>query len=346
MEEAQNGWSSNAIIQSGVCWASPDSISWTALGGGTSYPYNLCITAYGAIEPPAPVTTAGSVAGCPGSSLTVPITVSGFTNITSLRLRIDYDPDSMSYVSFSNVDSLLTGLTVHDSLMTSGIHALSISWTGTAATTLASNSKIVDLTFNYIAGDFTLAFNNTDDLGWDCQYTDAQRGALYDNPSSTHYINAQITQGTTPVPTITGPTVLCLSSQQWAYSTATGMTNYVWNVSSGDSIVSGQGSSTVQVVWKQSGTRTVSVNYTNSTGCSAVSPTVMDVNLQTVPSAADSITGTSTVCQGYQNISYSVPTIPGAGTYVWSLPPGVLLHPVETPPILRSISVPMPDREL
>jgi hypothetical protein len=321
IEAAESGYSDNAIIQSGVCWVSADSTHWSTIGKGTSNPYNLCISAYGANEPPAPITTAGSVAVCPGSSLTVPINVSGFNNITSLRLRIDYDPDSLTYISFSNVNSLLTGLTVHDSLLTSGMHALRISWTGAAATTLASNSKIVDLTFNYVSGNFILAFNNTDDFGWDCQYTDAKRGALYDNPTSTHYINARITQRTFPVPTITGPTTPCLSSQQ-TYSTETGMTNYVWNVSSGGSITGGQGSSTIQVVWSQPGAQTVNVTYTNLTGCTAINPTVLNVNAQTVPSAAESIIGTSSVCQGSQNIAYSVHPVSGAWTYIWSLPPG------------------------
>ena len=322
VEAAQSGYSSNAFIQMGVCWASADSNTWTAVGQGTSHPYNLCITAYTAIEPPAPVTTAGSMTACPGSSITIPVNVSGFTNITSLNLRIDYDPASLTYTSFSNVNSSLTWLTVHDSLLTSGMHDLSISWTGSAATTLASNSKIVDLIFYYITGNPILAFNNTDDLGWDCQYTDAQRGALYDNPCSTYYINGQITQGTIPVPTISGPTVLCVSPQPQTYYTETGMTNYTWNVSSGGVIANGQGTNMIQVTWNQPGVQTVNVNYTNSTGCSAVNPTVLNVNIQNGPSAAGPIAGTPSVCQGYQNIAYSVSPISGAETYIWSLPPG------------------------
>jgi len=40
------------------------------------------------------------------------------------------------------------------------------------------------------------------------------------------------------------------------------------------------------------------------------------------PSAAGTITGDTTVCQNATNITYSIPAITGATSYVWTLPTG------------------------
>ncbi len=86
-----------------------------------------------------------------------------------------------------------------------------------------------------------------------------------------------------PVPFITGPNQVCLDGLAQTYSTETGMLNYTWAVSGGGTILSGTGTSQVTVLWNTAGAQTVSVSYTDANACTAASPTVLDVTVNTVP---------------------------------------------------------------
>jgi len=125
-----------------------------------------------------------------------------------------------------------------------------------------------------------------------------------------------------PVPTITGPNNLCINSGSSTYTTQTGNSNYVWTVSGGGTINSGQGTNTLIVNWNTAGAQTVTVNYTSTNGCPALNPTVYAVTVNPLPGAAGTITGTASVCAGATGISYSVAPIPNAVAYVWTLPAG------------------------
>jgi hypothetical protein len=66
-----------------------------------------------------------------------------------------------------------------------------------------------------------------------------------------------------PVPTITGPALGCTGSDG-TYSTQPGMTNYLWNLSSGGTITAGGtvNDDFVTILWTTPGAHQVSVNYT------------------------------------------------------------------------------------
>ena len=126
-----------------------------------------------------------------------------------------------------------------------------------------------------------------------------------------------------PTPTITGPGTACADPGfNVNYTTETVYTGYIWAISAGGSINSGQGTNQVQVTWNSGGAQTISVNYTNGNGCSAASATVLNVTVTTVPDAAGSITGTSSVCGGTQGVAYSCPPINGSTYTMWNLPAG------------------------
>ena len=94
-----------------------------------------------------------------------------------------------------------------------------------------------------------------------------------------------ITVNPLPVPTIAGPTPVCVNAPGNVYSTQAGMTNYIWAVSAGGNITAGGGvaNNTVTVTWTTAGAKTVSVNYTNSNGCRAAGPVVFAVNVNPLP---------------------------------------------------------------
>lgn len=183
-------------------------------------------------------------------------------------------------------------------------------WTVSSGGIITSGSGTSTITVNWLTtGTKTITVN----------YNNAN-GCTAANPGT--YI---VTVNELPSPTITGTMTLCANSGYYTYTTETGMSGYTWAISSGGSIYSGAGTSAITVVWTDSGAQAVSVNYSNSNGCQALNPTVLNVTVNDIPGPAGSINGTSTVCTGQQGVPYSVTSIPGAQTYVWTLPTGVTI---------------------
>ena len=98
------------------------------------------------------------------------------------------------------------------------------------------------------------------------------------------------------------------------------MTNYVWNVSTGGVINYGSGTNQIQVSWIITGPQTVSVNYSDATGCNAATPTVFNATVNSMPNQAGPISGTANVCAGTNGVTYAVAPIPNTLTYMWTLP--------------------------
>src|SRR5664280_2766089 len=123
-----------------------------------------------------------------------------------------------------------------------------------------------------------------------------------------------------PVPTIAGPTPVCVGIAGNIYTTEAGMSNYTWVVSAGGTITAGGGtaSNTVTVTWTTTGAKTVKVNYTNGNGCTATSATTYNVTIDPLPAATASNNGP--VCAGS---ALSLTGGPAAMTnYSWTGPNG------------------------
>lgn len=121
---------------------------------------------------------------------------------------------------------------------------------------------------------------------------------------------------------IAGPATVCYNSQQVTYSIEEipGATSYIWTLPSGVS-----GSST---------TNTITVDYTVSASSGVISvygtnfngngtSSSLNVTINPLPDPAGAITGLANVCTGQTNVVYTVPPIPNAQSYQWSLPTGV-----------------------
>ena len=141
-----------------------------------------------------------------------------------------------------------------------------------------------------------------------------------------------------PVPTITGPTVVCATNLNTTPATvntasytssipaitgASGSLTPTWSVTGG-TIISGQGTLTANVQWNNNGstpvTGTVSVLHTSSFGCTATGTLSVTVN----PLPTPSIVGASSACQNTVE-NYSTVGVPG-NTYVWSLTGGNVIR--------------------
>jgi len=134
-----------------------------------------------------------------------------------------------------------------------------------------------------------------------------------------------VTVGNMPSPTLTGSNDLCENSGFYNYSTETGMSNYSWNISPGGTITWGAGTPQVQVTWNSAGARWISVNYTNPSGCTGVTPTQLNVTVNPLPGAAGPIIGSQSVCQGVTGVAYMVGPVPNAVTYLWTVTAGATI---------------------
>ncbi len=124
-----------------------------------------------------------------------------------------------------------------------------------------------------------------------------------------------VTVNPLPVPTITG-SLSAVTSSNKVYTTQAGMSGYIWTVSSGGIITSGAGTNAISVTWNTAGVQTVSVNYSNATGCTPVIPTVINVTVGDNPT----IDGPTPVCVNSTNNVYT--TEPGMTGYTWTVSAG------------------------
>lgn len=165
----------------------------------------------------------------------------------------------------------------------------------------------------------TVKWNNAGDQWVRVTYTSAA-GCPAASPTT---LNVSI--GTLPTPTISGSNMVCVFSDLHVYTTQMGYSGYIWTVSTGGTIVSGQGTYQIEVNWTGTGTKTVTVNYANSYGCYATVPASFLVEVMPLPGPAGSITGPNDVCDGDMGVVYSVNAITDAVNYFWTLPAGATI---------------------
>ena len=142
---------------------------------------------------PAPVTTAPVISACPGATVQVPITVTGFTNIGSVSLTLHYDATALTYISGTNTSSFPGGLSFGGTT-TPGIVVIG-GYSSSSAVTLPDNSTLFTLSFTY-SGNGGVTALTWDPLG--CEYDDYPGfGILDQSPFENYYINGSVGPGPT-----------------------------------------------------------------------------------------------------------------------------------------------------
>ncbi len=178
--------------------------------------------------------------------------------------------------------------------------ATGYNWTVPAGATITAGANTNTITVSYSAsassGNITVAGTNFCGAGAS--------------------VSLAVTVNLLPVPVILGPTSWCKNAAGAIYTTQTGMTGYVWSITGG-TIIAGAGTSSVTVTWNTEGTQTVSVNYNNSNGCSAVSPVAYPVTVLALPVPV--ITGANVACESSAYLDYT--TQAGMSNYQWSMSP-------------------------
>ena len=213
-------------------------------------------------------------------------------NVTVILPYISSGPTSACIGSTNNVYSAETGMTNYV-------------WTVSAGGTITGGGGLTD---------------NTVTITWNTAGAQSV-GVNYTTPDGCTAISPTIynvTVNTLPVPVISGPVSACQEgSSGFVYNTQPGMSNYVWTVSSGGIINSGNGTNSVNITWTTKGSQSVSVTYTNGNGCSPVVPTVYPVTVNERP--VPTITGPAFVCNGLTGVYTTEPLMTG---YTWGISGG------------------------
>jgi len=127
-----------------------------------------------------------------------------------------------------------------------------------------------------------------------------------------------VTVNPLPVPAITGPVSPCITATGNTYTTEAGMTGYVWTVSPGGTITNGIGTNSITVTWNTNGTQSITVNYTDANGCTALTPSVYELSVNPLP--VPSISGPDSTCAGTTFNIYT--TESGMTGYSWTVSAG------------------------
>ncbi|MCX6252070.1 MAG: hypothetical protein NTX61_15140 [Bacteroidetes bacterium] len=143
----------------------------------------------------APVTTVSTFYACPNSATAIPVTVNNFSAIKSMSLRIEYDPAILTFdLGTSSINALLSGATIANLPVggSSALDKIMITWTGSSPQTLSNGVTLAILGFNYTTGISVLSFNNIDNGGQDCEYTNASGNPMNDSPTSVYFIDGVV----------------------------------------------------------------------------------------------------------------------------------------------------------
>ena len=125
-----------------------------------------------------PVTTrVGSGSVCPGNDIIVPVTVQHCEQVGSISLVLSFDNTKVSYMGCQNFNSHFSSMILNQ--VDGNIY---FAWAETNSVTLDDNDTIVNLRFNGIGGNTTLAWQTAQ-----CEYTDTIGNVIPSN-----YVNGSI----------------------------------------------------------------------------------------------------------------------------------------------------------
>ena len=145
------------------------------------------------VVPHVPVTTVLSVQAVPGTTIAIPVKVTGFYNIGSISLTLLFNAAVLTYLGGTN-DSGFPGL-VSNSPSTGKIVLGGISTN--AGITLPDNSTLFTINFHYAGGSSSFTWW---DSGVSCEYTGPPPSytVLPDTPQSVFYINGSVNPHSQP----------------------------------------------------------------------------------------------------------------------------------------------------
>ena len=146
---------------------------------------------------------------------------------------------------------------------------------------------------------------------------------VHDNVNTVVKDSVYVTMAVAPATpgSITGNTTPCQGGNAtYSIGSVGGATTYTWTVPSGASIISGQGTTSINVAW---GVNSGNVTVTAGNSCGTSGASTLAVTLLPLPAPPGTISGPSSVCDN-TSANYSVVSVSGV-TYSWSVPNGATI---------------------
>ena len=122
---------------------------------------------------------------------------------------------------------------------------------------------------------------------------------------------------------ISGPSSMCkYGTAEFSVNNVSGAASYQWTVPPDADILNGQGFKSVTVHW---GETTGDISVIGNNFCGNGLPSSKEVLLEIVPDSAGTITGKEDPCKGRNGYLYSIDSIAGATSYIWTVPVGATI---------------------
>ncbi|MFM7357540.1 MAG: cohesin domain-containing protein, partial [Sediminibacterium sp.] len=251
----------------------------------------------------AEVNVGTATAACPGDVVTVPITVSNVANLAAISMALNYNPQAVSYVSFSGVHP-----SIAPNFLINNVNGqVRVAWFDLNPVNFSATTTLFNLVFNV---------QNPSALAWNLATPgDCELGNLNGDIIPTTFNGGNINlNGIRSVVTAGGSPALCTGDQVVLTGPSASGVTYQWNLN-GSPI---NGATNVSYTASSAGSYTLTVN--SGLNCISVSTPVV-VSVRTRPSASISATGLSggnlSICQG-SAVTLNANT--GSGfTYQWRL---------------------------
>ncbi len=113
-----------------------------------------------------------------------------------------------------------------------------------------------------------------------------------------------------------------LASDTYTITPVAGATAYTWTIPAGATIVSGQGTTSLEINWGTATTGEVCITADNNCGNSA--PACFDVNIGDIPGEPNA-PNDENVCAGTPNSNYAIAPVANATAYTWTIPAGATI---------------------
>jgi len=173
-----------------------------------------------------------------------------------------------------------------------------------------TTSIVVDYACNSTSGNISVTANNTCGIA-----------------SSPNNLAITVSNSLASLGIITGTTSPLVGQSNVTYSVAaiSGASNYAWSVPSGANIITGQGTPAITVDFScaaSNGSIVVSANN----GCLSTTPVSLSFALSSVALALPGgITGSTSVPKGTPSVTYSITSVSGATSYIWTVPANAVI---------------------
>ncbi|WP_338221280.1 glycine-rich domain-containing protein [Algoriphagus sp. oki45] len=168
--------------------------------------------------------------------------------------------------------------------------------------------------------------DNTLTLTWLTQGT-KQVFLRYSNSSgcqAASFISSPISVSPLPTPTfIVEPSGDYCLNETVTYTTQSGRANYTWNISGVQGtdytiVAGGSTTNTISIAWLTTGSKTVTVNYDNASGCSGVAPASNSIDINSLPVPTFIAEPTGVICIG-EEVTYTTQSGPDIVDYDWTI---------------------------